>query len=201
VQLAYTGSRWAISGAYTYSQNLGPNMGSFFAINPYGFLGGVGTSLATNAYSINGYWQPSTSGWIPSISAGWGINSYNSNDFSSPGVGSINANGLISQSWFTCLNWKDAFIKGNELGVAVGQAPFITSFGGNNGVKNTFGDTPRDQNFISELWYKFQVTDNISVTPAVFYIANPLGKRQQVEGGPGVGLNNFGALVKTTFKF
>lgn len=72
MQLAYTGSRWAISGAYTYSQNLGPNMGSFFAINRYGFLGGVGTSLTTNAYSINGYWQPSTSGWIPSISAGWG---------------------------------------------------------------------------------------------------------------------------------
>jgi hypothetical protein len=198
VQLAYTGNRWAISGAYTYSQNQGPNMGTPLARTPINFVGGArgNLSLTTNAFSINGYWQPSTTGWIPSISAGWGINSYNSNDFSSPGVGSINANGLISQSWFTGLNWKDAIIKGNELGVAVGQAPFITSFGGNNGYKDQLGSTPSDSNFISELWYKFQVTDNISVTPAVFYISNLVG--QQAESG---GLNNFGALVKTTFKF
>ncbi|NQV09797.1 MAG: iron uptake porin, partial [Cyanobacteria bacterium] len=199
VQLAYTGNRWAISAAYTYSQNQGPNMGTPLARTPINFVNGALTnlSLKTNAYSINGYWQPYNTGWIPSISAGWGINSYSSNNFDGgPGVGSLSTNGLISQSWFTGLNWKDAFIKGNELGVAVGQAPFITSFGGNNGYKNLYGSTPGDSNFISELWYKFQVTDNISVTPAVFYISNLVG--QQAESG---GLNNFGALVKTTFKF
>jgi hypothetical protein len=203
VQLAYTAKRWAISGAYTYSQNLNPNMGTFFAINPYSFIGGPGTSLKTNAFSINGYWQPSTSGWIPSISFGWGINSYSSNSFDGgPGVGLLSVNGLQSQSWFTGLKWNDVFLKGNELGVAVGQAPFITSFGGNNGIKAQYGNTPNDQNFISELWYKFQVTDNISVTPAVFYISNPLGQQQRIgANGAATGLNNFGALVKTTFRF
>ncbi|MGB7564732.1 MAG: iron uptake porin [Prochlorococcaceae cyanobacterium] len=206
VQLAYTQPRWAISTAYTYSQNQGPNMGTWNAVVPLVALGGGGnTSLKTNAVSINGYWQPSTTGWIPSISAGWGYNSYNSDSFDGgPGIGSFSANGLKSQSWFVGLNWKDAFLKGNELGAAVGQAPFITSYGGNNAWKNQFGDTPRDSNFITELWYKFQVTDNISVTPAVFYISNINGQGQQPTSnvaGPGNNLNNFGALVKTTFKF
>ncbi len=40
-----------------------------------------------------------------------------------------------------------------------------------------------------ELWYKFQVTDNISVTPAFFWIEN--------DGAS----DTYGGLVKTTFKF
>ena len=40
-----------------------------------------------------------------------------------------------------------------------------------------------------ELWYKFQVTDNISVTPAFFWIEN--------DGAD----DTFGGLVKTTFRF
>jgi len=211
VQLAYAGQGWAISGAYTYSQNqaayagTSPNMGTFFAISPFLVgLGGPanGASLKTNNFSINGFWQPKSSSWIPSISAGWGISSYSSDSWENPNFGLLSANGLVSQSWFTGLRWTDVFIKGNELGVAVGQAPFITSFGGNNGFKAALGNTPNDQNFISELWYKFQVTNNISVTPAVFYINNPAGQVQRVgANGATTGLNNFGALVKTTFKF
>ena len=42
-----------------------------------------------------------------------------------------------------------------------------------------------------ELYYKFQVTDNITVTPALFLIENP-----------GAGANDTkGVLIKTTFKF
>jgi hypothetical protein len=161
-----------------------------------------GASLKTSNFSVNGFWQPKSSSWIPSISAGWGISSYSSDSWENPNFGLLSANGLVSQSWFTGLRWTDVFIKGNELGVAVGQAPFITSFGGNNGFKAALGNTPNDQNFISELWYKFQVTNNISVTPAVFYINNPAGQVQRVgANGATTGLNNFGALVKTTFKF
>ena len=211
VQLAYAGKGWAISGAYTYSQNqapfagTSPNMGTFFAISPFLVgLGGPanGASLKTSNFSVNGFWQPKSSSWIPSISAGWGISSYSSDSWNSPGFGLLSANGLVSQSWFTGLRWTDVFIKGNELGAAIGQAPYITSFGGNNGFKAALGNTPNDQNLVSELWYKFQVTNNISVTPAVFYITNPAGQVQRVgANGATTGLNNFGALLKTTFKF
>jgi carbohydrate-selective porin OprB len=39
-----------------------------------------------------------------------------------------------------------------------------------------------------------QVTDNIAVTPAIFYLAAPRGETDK-------NLNTFGALVQTTFKF
>ena len=49
-----------------------------------------------------------------------------------------------------------------------------------------------------EWWYKMQVTDNISVTPAIYYLSAPLGSLQKENGQS---FNSFGGLVKTTFKF
>ena len=46
-----------------------------------------------------------------------------------------------------------------------------------------------------EFWYKFQVTDNISVTPAFFFIDNG------GSGIDGVGETTYGGLLKTNFKF
>jgi len=48
----------------------------------------------TSAFGLSAYWQPAESGWIPSISAGWGINSTNYNS-------TVNDQGLVStsQSW------------------------------------------------------------------------------------------------------
>ena len=105
------------------------------------------------------------------------------------------------------LQWTDAFIKGNAAGMAFGQPTFITSYGNNTGLKNLLGNTPQDAGYAWECWYKFQVTDNISVTPAIFYLSNPLGgagfEINRASGvNPGsVGLTNFGGLLKTTFKF
>ena len=54
----------------------------------------------------------------------------------------------------------------------------------------------RDGQYAWEFWYQFQVTDNISVTPALFYLSRPLGSVTQGES-----FNQFGGLVKTTFNF
>ncbi|MDA7435366.1 carbohydrate porin, partial [Synechococcus sp. AH-601-J22] len=52
-----------------------------------------------------------------------------------------------------------------------------------------------DENFAAEFWYQYQVTDNISIKPAVFWT-------QDANGNATVsGANKFGALVQTTFKF
>ena len=59
--------------------------------------------------------------------------------------------------------------------------------------------TPNDGNYAWEWWYKFQVTDNISVTPALYYLSAPLGQLQKDDNGRT--LTNFGGLVKTTFRF
>ncbi|KEF40892.1 MAG: hypothetical protein ER33_14380 [Cyanobium sp. CACIAM 14] len=109
-----------------------------------------------------------------------------------------------SQSWYVGLQWNDALVKGNALGMAVGQPTFLTAISG--GVLP--GIVPStaivDGNYAWEWWYKFQVTDNISVTPALFYLSAPLGQVSKNVGaiGPvGNSFNNLGGLIKTTFKF
>ena len=94
------------------------------------------------------------------------------------------------------LGWKDAFMKGNLLGFAIGQPQFETE---------RKDGTPDDGNYAMELFYQFQVTDNIAVTPAVFYVSRPFGELTGLNddyGGTGAErFNTFGYLVKTTFRF
>jgi hypothetical protein len=194
VQIGYAASNWGAAAVYNYSNGVGPASGT-----PLAVLGGSGTGQlfdSVNSVGVSAYWQPSTSGWVPSISVGWGINSYNQADTA------FDYDGATSQSWYVGLQWDDAFIKGNALGMAVGQPTFITSCGDlcQDGQKSTY-----DGNYAWEWWYKFQVTDNISVTPAIFYLSNPLGAignaARVAAGENGAALTNFGGLIKTTFKF
>ncbi|MFN9916068.1 MAG: carbohydrate porin, partial [Pirellulaceae bacterium] len=82
-------------------------------------------------------------------------------------------------SWYTGLQWSDMFLEGNALGFAIGS----------NGYDG--GGSNHDPGIGLELWYKFQVTDNISVTPAFFWVENDVRGSSDILGG----------VVKTTFKF
>ena len=57
---------------------------------------------------------------------------------------------------------------------------------------------PNDSNYAFEWFYRFKVSDNISVTPAVFYLSNPFGQQQRASGTT---LDKVGVLVQTQFKF
>jgi hypothetical protein len=191
VQIGYGGSNFGLAAAYTYTSDF---LGALQSSQGTPLAAFFGRSDGTNSVGVSGYWQPSNSGLIPSISAGWGLNS-SSDDDSSKGFGTV-----TSQSWYVGLQWADAFVKGNALGMAVGQPTFITSVEKSSvtidGLK--VSSKPNDGNYAWEWWYKFQVTDNISVTPALFYLSAPLGQLQKVDGKS---FDNFGGLVKTTFKF
>ena len=86
------------------------------------------------------------------------------------------------------LQWSDVFLEGNDLGVAVGQPQFVTALD---------KGTPDDGNYAMELWYQYQVTDNISITPGVFWLSRPMGDSTPDDKSIGV----FGGLVQTVFKF
>jgi carbohydrate-selective porin OprB len=73
--------------------------------------------------------------------------------------------------------------------MAVGQSPFATA--------NFNGTTPQDGNYSWEWWYAFQVTDNISVTPALMYQSRPAGQSTPT----GQTFNAFGGVVQVGFKF
>lgn len=138
----------------------------------------------THALGLGGSWQPLENGWLPSVSAGWGINSTR---YDSEG----NTKGLVesSQSWTIGLQWQDIDSSGQSAGMAVGQPVFATSLYG--------GSTPEDGNYVWEWWYQLQLNDGISVTPALFFLSRPLG--QQTPNGRTV--QQLGALVLTTLTF
>jgi hypothetical protein len=181
VQLAYGNERIGLAAIYTYLQpenNFVPGTTPFThsAIDHNG-------NARTNAFGLSGYLQPSSSGWLPSLSLGWG---YNTTNYVAPQrAGSLST----SQSWMAGLQWTDLLVKGNDFGMAVGQPVFATALKGSQ--------APDDGGLVWEWWYKLQVTDNITIKPALIYLSRPLGQSTPI----GATFSQFGGLVKTSFRF
>jgi hypothetical protein len=198
-QIGYGGPEWGLAFGYRYGQcRSGMRRSTQFVQDG---LGGASDnfnldcqsgndSRSSNSYALNAYWQPKKAGFIPSISVGWALNNISGDNI-------VEGSYTTSQSWFTGLKWDDVFLKGNDLGFAFGQPTFATALKG--------GDTPYDGNYAFELYYNFQVTDNIAITPAVFYLSRPGGQSTSalVDNGRGYDgtFNIFGGLIQTTFKF
>jgi hypothetical protein len=185
VQLAYTGDDWNLTGAYAFNQNPVYGyipVGTPLAGDPFGGL----SNFSVSSWAISGWYAPDWGKYMPSISAGWGINDYTAQSGADVfGIEAVSSgDGASSQSWYVGVQWPDVFLQGNYLGTAVGQPTFVSS-------NDAFLESD-DSTFAWELWYKFQVTDNVSITPAYFYIDNPSG----------LGSNSVnGAVVKTSFTF
>ena len=121
-------------------------------------------------------------------------------DSSVLGIDMVNAgDSAQTNSWMIALNFKDVFIQGNKAGFAIGGVPTVSS---NDSGWGTDGSMP----IALETWYQFQVTDNISVTPGVFWISgqefdnsgggSQFGAKMDDDNG-GV----WGGIIKTEFKF
>ena len=176
VQLGWEAEGWNVAAIYSQIQN-GQDLIAY--ATPF-TQQNLSRNGFTHAIGLGGSWVPEESGWIPAVSAGWGFNS--SDTDSSSEVSS-------SQSWTVGLEWNDVFMAGNNAGMAVGQPVFGTDLRG--------GDTPADSQFIWEWWYQFQLSDNISITPAVFYLSRPMGELTP----DGSTFMQLGGLIKTTFVF
>ena len=166
-QVGYRAPQFGIAVGYRYGTE-GSRVRNFNA------LGGGSAALVngqdSNSVAFNAYWQPKTSGIIPSISFGYGYNGIN-------GAGAVTG-ATNSQSWMTGLQWSDVFAKGNAAGVAVGQP---------SNSENA------DKATMFEVFYKYRVSDNIAITPAVFYVSDNQGAQNAS--------SNWGGVVQTTFKF
>jgi hypothetical protein len=164
-QIGYRGQNWGIGAGYRYGTE-GTRVRTYNGLN--GASGTLVPGQTSNGYAINAYWQPKQSGWVPSISAGYGWNT----------VSGTQSDATNSDSWFTGLQWADVFAKGNSAGVAVGQAPT-----GQDLEKAT----------MLEIFYKYQVSDNISITPAIFYASD---NQRLIDNA-----SNWGGVIQTRFTF
>ena len=173
-QIAYAPENWGIAAAYTKASGNSEKLYIGNA-NPQAVIAsGIGGQ--TNSWGLSAWWMPEESGWIPSFSTGVG-----STYFDGSGTDGYSA------SWYVGLEWDDVFLEGNSFGMAVGQPTFVASVDG-DAVEEGAG-------YAWEFFYKFQVTDNISVTPAITYLSKPFPSQDSD------GMNAMSGLIKTQFKF
>ena len=174
-QLGVKGQNWGAAVAYRYgSENArlrDPNSSSS------NFFRTLGAGQNSNSVSLAGFWQPMDAMWLPSISAGGSYTNYSQGD-TQPSADIY--------SWMVGLQWKDVFAKGNSAGFAVGSPLYVTS--------SSTGAQENAPGYMYELFYRFRVSDNISVTPSVFWIS-----KNYNDGNNGE--STYGGVIQTTFKF
>jgi hypothetical protein len=180
LQIGYQARQWAVAATTSWVQN-------GFGTIPYGtafVLDSFQTPGSTWAYGLSGYWQPLRSGWMPSISAGFGLNTTRYDQASAAGnlVGT-------SQSWSVGVQWLKAIARRHSLGFAVGQPTYATRL-----VNGARAD---DGNWVWEGWYDITLSDHLSLTPAVFYLSRPLGANTP----SGRSFDQLGVLIKTSLRF
>jgi hypothetical protein len=220
-QIAYVKDQWKSTFAWRYGKCGGDANGpanrrgteaATRALQCSAENGGAASSY-TNNFGLTFAWQPKKKGTVvPQVSLGYGYSAYAQEGvqtnmgtaygaLGAPNTGNAaSGNVAATQSWTVALQWQDAIKKGNSAGMAVGQPSFVTA------TRN--GNTPQDGNYAWEWWYKFKVSDQISLTPTIFYLSNPSSAGQPANGqggsnsaGQATNANQFGAFVAAQFKF
>ena len=167
-QIGYRAPQWGVAFGYRYGTE-GTRIRTF-----NGFGGNSGTlafNQGSSGYAINAYWQPNTSGIVPSVSLAYGWNYV-----AGPSTPRAATN---SQTWMAGLQWSDVFAKGNAAGFAIGQP----------GNAQNLPATAT----MWEVFYRYRVSDNINITPALFYVSN----NQAFTGAS----SNVGGVIQTKFTF
>ncbi len=172
----------SISYANTYLQtnSLGTGLTGSESI-----VDGATTSIRTDLISGNLVWKIT-----PSVT------------FSTSGTfifaNSVNASaGTTFTTWLAGLNFNNLFSEGSTGGIIFGQPLKKNSVSGNatvgsytvDGVTKAIDTTP----YHLELFYRYQLSKNISITPGVYWVFNPEGISNSATATVG--------LIRTTFSF
>ena len=160
VQLAFTRPSWNLTATYTRNGERALLRGTPLASQ----LAADSRDGALHSWSLAGYWQPSRPGWIPAISAGWGVDRFAFASYPVPEL-----SGVQTSSWSVGLSWVDAFAPGNSVSLAVGAPAQVTRLEGMAGTE------PDDSGLAVELASLIRLSDAFSVTPAVFWLTRPRG--------------------------
>jgi hypothetical protein len=178
-QLGYKAPQWGAAVGYRYgTTQSGVRDGNGVAGSA------LGLGQYSNAVAANAYWQPKKPGAVPSVSVGYAYNFVEGNSTSAGATAQKQAQS--SRSWMVGLQWDDAFIKGNAAGVAFGQPANSEGASGSNP-------------WLVEWFYKYQVSDNISVTPALFYASGSSNSTTNAANQPT--FSGLGGVIQTTFRF
>lgn len=139
-------------------------------------IGGFVTSFLTDAIGATINWRPN-----PYVNLGaWG--GYTTSNAVNEAI--VNSGTVETTNWLVYLNFPDLFKQGDLAGIYIGQPPKITSsnllfdnipssIGLPNTLRGAAGAQP-DTTTQVELFYRYRLTNNITITPGVIFIFNPL---------------------------
>ncbi|NES05693.1 MAG: iron uptake porin [Okeania sp. SIO2F4] len=133
--------------------NLTGSTGSFKARDPFG---GVGTS-ADNV-NFEAQWQ---------LTDGFQVGGWFGASFARPEVDNNDDDDITIINGALTLAFPDLLKEGSLGGIIVGVPPIITDGGDDDSLKDD------DTSIHIEVLYRFQMNDNIAITPGLFVITNP----------------------------
>ncbi len=179
VAVGYTGAGSTTSGLMTtessdsFGGQLSYSADLFGASITYGNVEDYGSYEDRNFYGLNGYFTPSETGIIPSISVGYEVG---------------DAQGLADTSqWFVGLQWDEA--GPGTFGTAVGTVGASTDTS-----SSVLGSPNNDPELIMyEAFYSYALNDGVTITPLVYY------KEQKPSFTGDDELT--GVMLKTSFSF
>lgn len=174
-QISTFSKRWNIAAVYTLNQN-----GVYLGMGTPQY--NINTTAAVNSYGIGGYYDFNTDNrYLPIFNAGAGYNTYT--DPNDPR--------LAAASWYVGLAWNRLITSNQDFGFSFGQPTFVTA-------QRT--GSPDDGNYFVEVWYRFQLSDHISITPALLWLSRPYGMQTTAITGSST-FSTLAAFIKTTLKF
>ena len=153
VAVGYTGAGSSTSGLATKESNDSVAAQITYTADSYGvsFTGAnveASGNEGRNYYALNGYWTPSDSGAIPSISVGY-----------EKGTGQ---NLTDTRQWFAGVQWDEA--GPGTLGVAIGTIGASTN--GQNSSTLVHHNDP--ELIMYEAFYSYAVNDGMTITPLIY---------------------------------
>ena len=172
-QLGYQAASWGVAIGYRY----GTSQSAVRTAN-----GVAGNPLVAgqrdNSLAFNLYWRPRHASWLPSISTGFGYNLVSASS-------AANA-AQSSRSWMAGFQWDNISASSNVAGFAVGQPAHATG---------ATGSSP----WLLEVFYRLFLSDNLTITPALFY-GRGVSTSNANAGGQPI-FNGLGGVIQTTFEF
>jgi hypothetical protein len=172
---------FGVAYAHTFQEDglvsLSSSTGSSFSSNP--FSNAQSDETSADSVGLQFTWKVvpkfNISGW-----AGYTRANYEGNN-----VAFQNARADII-NWSAQFAFPDLFLKGNMGAIIVGQQPYVFN-------QNFVTANDPNSNFHVEGLYRFQINDNISVTPGVIVIVNPENNKNND--------TDFVPVIRTTFTF
>ena len=157
--LTYVRSYFTGEDVINNNVSTGGGVGSALAEKPFG-----NAATSANSYGLQASFRLSPrftlGGWV-----GWTEATAEGNGFNDAGLQvASDGDSATLLNWAVTLAFPDLGKKGNLGGIVVGMPPKLTD---SNGVED------RDTSLHLEAFYRYQITDNIGITPGLMVILNP----------------------------